>query len=68
MKNKKYPYVEYEPFNSTIQIREGNTIINIKGSDYINKNGRLVPIRTETDDDKNNEETEKNKDQYKQDK
>ena len=68
MKNKKYPYIEYEPFSSDIQIREGNTVINIKGSDYINKNGRLVPIRTETDDDKNNEETEKNKDQYKQDK
>jgi len=51
IKNKKYPYVEYEPFNSDVQIREGNTIINIKGSDYINKNGRLLPIRTESVDE-----------------
>src|ERR1035437_1371706 len=57
MKNKQYPYIEHEPLDSSIQIRDGNNIFNIKGSDYINKNGRLIPIRTETDeenDDRNN--------------
>ena len=68
IKNNKYPYVEYEPLNSDIQIREGNNIINIKGSEYINKKGRLIPLRTETNEDRNNEETESNKDQYKQEK
>ena len=68
MKNKKYPYIEYEPHDSSVQIREGNNIFTIKGSEYINKNGRLIPVRSETDEDINNEGKEKNKDQYKQDK